>query len=459
MSTTRSESRNCVALAALLLVGALLTGCSVLGADDDPAPAPTASAAPEDVVAALTHTLHARAAAVRHEDFARFMSGVARDRRPFARDQRTYFDNLIQLPLARFAYSFDPREMVRSGDDYWVVVDVHLQLEGYDDLPVVTPDRYRFTPVAGRPGAFRLASVTDAGWEGRNDVHEQPWDSGPIEVRTAPGVLGIFDAGSSHAATGLLSSVSRGIADVAGVVPYDWSRTVVVYALSDETFLSSLDDLPGEDPDSVDGVAFPVASTPDGGALAATRFVLNPRMLDDPGVDRDRLIRHELTHVALGTRDDRAPVWLAEGIAEYVSVQALAPSEQRVGGVALAAAERGVSDLPDDASFNDADSAAHYGLAWWACEYVARSYGRQALWDLLDRLDRAGSTDAEQDQVLRSALGIDRRALARRAARLMVVTFAPEPPAPPPTTPATTAPTPTTTPPTPASPSASPSED
>jgi hypothetical protein len=457
MSTTRSEPRTLVALAALLLVGALLTGCSVLGSDD-PAPAPSASAAPEDVVAALTRTLHTRAAAVRHEDFARFMSGVDRDRRPFVRDQRTYFDNLTQLPLARFAYSFDPREMVRTGDDYWVVVDVHLQLDGYDELPVVTPDRYRFTPVAGRPGAFRLASVADRGWEDRNDVHEQPWDSGPIEVRTGPGVLGIFDAGSSHAATGLLSSVARGIADVAGVVPYDWSRTVVVYALSDDTFLSSLDDLPGEDPDSVDGVAFPVAATPDGGALAATRFVLNPRMLDDPGADRDRLIRHELTHVALGTRDDHAPVWLAEGIAEYVSVQVLAPSEQRVGGMALAAAERGVSDLPDDASFNDADSAAHYGLAWWACEYVARSYGRQALWDLLDREDQAGPTEAEQDQVLTSALGIDRHTLARRAARLMVVTFAPEPPAPPPTAPASTVPTPTASTPA-ASPSSSSSED
>ena len=43
--------------------------------------------------------------------------------------------------------------------------------------------------------------------------------------------------------------------------------------------------------------------------------------------------------------------------------------------MALRAAEAGVDDLPDDASFNDGDSDAHYGLAWWTVEYVADAYG------------------------------------------------------------------------------------
>jgi hypothetical protein len=435
MSTTRSDPGRTGTLTALLLLAALLvpvlSGCSVFGSGDDPAAPTSASTAPEDVVAALTHTLDRRAAAVRHQDFARFMSGLVPGRPAFRREQQAYFDNLGQLPLAQFDYTFDPRQMVRTGDDYWVVVDVHTQLDGYDDVAVISPDRYRFTPAPGHPGAFRLASVTDRAWERRNDVHEQPWEAGPIDVRTDDGVLGIFAAGSVHAATGLLSSVSRGIADVSGVVPYDWSRRVVVYALSDETFLASLDDLPGDDPDSLDGVAFPVSSTPDGGALAATRIALNPRLLDDPGSERDRLIRHELTHVAIGIRDDNAPVWLSEGIAEYVSVQPLAPSERRVAAAALVEAERGISDLPDDASFNDADSAAHYGLAWWACEYVARSYGSQALWDLLDRMNQPGASTAEQDSAMSVSLGINRHELARRAARLMIVTFDPRSLAPP----------------------------
>ncbi|MCW2765705.1 MAG: hypothetical protein JWO11_1664 [Nocardioides sp.] len=428
MSTTKSEPvrvRGQLArLLAFTLVSTLLSGCSLLGSDD-PAPPRTTSSVPADVVAALTRTLDRRSAAVRRGNQARFMSGIGRARPGFSRDQATYFDNLAQLPLGEFRYTFDPREMVRTGDDYWVVVDVHLQLEGYDAVPVASPDRYRFTPSPRRPGAFLLASVTDSAWERRNDVRPQPWDSGRIDVASDQGVLGIFDQGSDHAATGLLGSVRRGISDVAGIVPYDWSRSVVVYALSDTTFLSAIDDLPGDDPEGLDGVAFPVPSSPDGGELAATRFVLNPRMLDRPGTDRDRLIRHELTHVAIGVRDDHAPVWLSEGIAEYVSYQPLAPPDRSISGAALAAAERGVQVLPADATFNDGESATHYGLAWWACEYIARSYGRQALWSLLERLNTSAASETDQEQVLQNSLGIGGRELARRAGHLLVVTFDP----------------------------------
>jgi hypothetical protein len=96
-----------------------------------------------------------------------------------------------------------------------------------------------------------------------------------------------------------------------------------------------------------------------------------------------------------------------------------------VSGAALAAAERGVDDLPGDATFNDAESDAHYGLAWWACEYVARSYGAQALWSLLDQLNVPDATEAGREQVLEDSLGIGQHELARRAGRLMVVTFDP----------------------------------
>jgi hypothetical protein len=148
-------------------------------------------------------------------------------------------------------------------------------------------------------------------------------------------------------------------------------------------------------------------------------------MLDNPGATRDRLIRHELTHVAIGIRDDHAPVWLSEGIAEYVSVQPLAPADQTVSGAAIAAAERGVDDLPDDATFNDAETDVHYGLAWWDCEYIVRNYGQQALWSLLDRLNVPEGSDSALEQVLEDSLGIGGRELARRGARLLVATFEP----------------------------------
>src|SRR5690606_19117639 len=134
--------------------------------------------------------------------------------------------------------------------------------------------------------------------------------------------------------------------------------------------------------------------------------------------------------------DDRAPLWLAEGIAEWVSVQPLAPELRRLPEEALSAAEAGLKRLPADQTFNDADSAAHYGISWWACEYLATSFGESSLWDLLEAW---GEPDADQAEVLRSLIGLSGPQLARRGARMMITEYdpgflvpdVPEPPAAP----------------------------
>ncbi|QWF24358.1 hypothetical protein KM427_12055 [Nocardioides sp. LMS-CY] len=392
-------------LLALGLAGIALVGC----ADDhppQPAPAPAA-----DVAAAVEHALQARAAAVRRarpEAFERTLGGGAR----FLEQQRVWYANLTQLPLERFGYRFDPASLVRDGDGYWAIVDEVLQLDGYDAEPVITSDRFRFAPAAGGRGRLRLVSVTDRAWEAAHRVQPQPWDLGPVEVRAGFGVLGIFDAGSVATAGSLLTSVEAGIADVSVLVPHEWSRSVVVYALSDPTFMAGLEDVPGDDPEQLDAVSFPVG--------AGTRFVLNPRIVDRAGPGRDRLVRHELTHVAIGTADDLAPIWVSEGLAEWVSVQSLPPEDRRIPDAAVAAAEEGVPDLPDDGSFNDEDSQAHYGLAWWAIEYVADSYGEQAPWLLLDAL---GAEGADTEQVLRDQWGTTTGELAEQAERLILATY------------------------------------
>jgi hypothetical protein len=200
---------------------------------------------------------------------------------------------------------------------------------------------------------------------------------------------------------------------------------VVVYALSDPSYLASIPDLPGGDPRTLDGVAFPVVAEPGKSALASTRFVLHPRLLSRGGQGRARLIRHELTHVALGRRDDHAPVWLSEGLAEYVSVRPLPPERRGVSQTAVDAARAGFTDLPGDADFNDADSRVHYGESWWACEYVAASFGEPTLWSLLDQLDDPALDATGRNDVLRAWIGIGTRQLAERAGKLLLLTFDP----------------------------------
>lgn len=445
MPTARSErprsSPRRVRAAALVsvcaLLAGLLTGCSLLGDADEPTAAatggPAGSAgsaepglpAPPDVVAGLRRALDRRAEAVRTGDRRTFLAGVARRAPQVQRQQAVYFDNLSQLPLAQFSYAFDRRDVVRDGDAYWVVVDVSMQLAGYDAEPVVSRDRYRYEPAPRRSARMLLHSVTDAAWEAEHGVDPQPWDLGPIEVRGGYGVLGVFDPDSLAAAPAVITSIERGISEVSAVVPYDWRRTVVVYALSSTAFLETIDDLPGGDPAKLDGVAFPVQAAPGVRRTAATRFALHPRMLTRTGRVRDRLVRHELVHVALGDRDDDAPVWLSEGIAEYVSVRPVDRAERVVAAAALDRAQAGVDGLPTDDSFTDPDPepVVSYGLSWWICEYVADAFGESSLWSLLDATN---DRDADVDRVIRELLGLSPGQLARRGARQLVATFAPE---------------------------------
>lgn len=405
------------------LLPLLVGGCS---SDEDPAPAgeprqERRTGEPRAQVArALGRTLEARAAAVRSADRAAFLAGVAAGDAAFVADQASYLDNLDQLPLARFGYSLEPGSIVRSGRGYWATVGVTMQLDGYDAGPVVAPDRYLFTP-AGR-GRFVVASVSDRDWESRNEVEPQPWDLGPVTVRTGSGVLGVFDAGSEASAEAVISEVEEGLSAVAAEIPYEWDARAVVYALDDPTFLSGLDNVPGSDPLSLDAVSFEVLAGRAARTVASTRVVLNPDLVADagPSPGRGRLIRHELTHVAIGSRAVDVPTWLSEGLAEYVSVRPLAPEDRAISGAALAAAEDGLSELPTDADFGGPDAEAGYGVAWWACEYLAETYTESILWTLLEAMAQDPPDDA-----LRDLVALDESELARHAGELMLDTYRP----------------------------------
>ncbi len=366
--------------------------------------------------------LDRRAAAVRRADAAAYGRGVGGSR---AR-QREWFDNLVQLPVSDLDLSLEPASLVRDGDGWWGTVRVTLRLRGYDALPVVSRDRYRFVRDGRR---FRVSSTTDAAWERRNRVGQQPWDLGPVVVRERDGVLGVFSGdgaggGAPGHADALVAAVADAVSAIGPRLPFAWDGRVVFYALSDPAFVSRLEGVPGGDPLAVDGLAFPVVAGPDGAGaaeVAATRVVLNPRILEVAEESRDRLVRHELVHVALGERDDRIPLWLSEGLAEYLSVQTLPPSQRLISGAALTAARRGPTTLPDGETFNGPDSQANYGVAWWVCETIAETWGEQMLWTLVAELDRVADPERRTEQLL----GVTERQLLDDAARMMLATYRP----------------------------------
>lgn len=395
MWSTRSDGspRAAQPLALLALLGVLLplTACS-------PDVHPTRSHGPRagtDVVQAVDAALGRR---------ARFDRGHA----------------LAGLPVASYRLVAEPSSLVRTDTGYRVVVEQSLRLRGFDRVPVVTRDRYRFERRGGR---LVLVSVRDRRWERQLAVPPQPWETGPVVVRRGPGVLLVLDPGSAAAGDRLLADVERAVAAVAPVVPYGWDRHVVVYALSDPGYLAGLRSVPGGDPLALDAVSYQVVADPTG-EVAGTRVVLNPDLVTAPGPARDRLLRHELTHVALGERADGLPTWLSEGVAEYVSVRPVAPEERAVPVAAVEAARQHPQALPAEASFAGPEAGAAYGLAWWACEYVARTYGESLLWMLVDALegDTAASPSAV-DTALRRLLGIGAPTLARRSADLLLAEY------------------------------------
>ncbi|GAB2860876.1 hypothetical protein GCM10027026_08410 [Myroides odoratimimus subsp. xuanwuensis] len=405
-------------LALAVVLGVFLGGAGCAVFDDE---VPESDDHTAQVVEGIEAALGRRDRAVRRENVQAFLAGVLEGDPALERRQRRYFANLGQLPLTAFRHTLVPDSLVeQQGGEVQVDVRLRMQLDGYDAVPVVETRRLRFVPDPQVDGSWLISSDGDRRWQRRQHVAGQPWDLGRVVVREQGGVLGVFDEDSVEHADSILASVDAARSEVARVVPSEWAGRVVVYALSTTEVLGRLRGLPGGDPDRLDAVAFPV---PAGGAgrTAAYRFMLHPRMLTRSGAPRDRLIRHELTHVALGDQDDDVPTWLSEGVAEWVSVLPLAREDRTISREALEAARRGIDDLPGDDTFNGAQSGANYGISWWACQHLVDTFGEDVLWGLLDAY--AAAEAPQQDGVLEDQLGLQETELARRAGERIVATF------------------------------------
>lgn len=411
--------RVAAGLSLCLGAGLGLAACS----DDEPDGPVEASL--EQTAQSIQGVLRRRARAVLADDEDRFAATVAR---PLRSVQRTIFANLQDLPVQslRYAVVADSVQPTDDGRSFWVEVATSLRLEGYDAAPVTTYDRWQFT--LGEHGRrLALSSTNDPQWESSRGAGVQPWEVGRVSVRERYDVLGVFDATTVDDADAVLDSVGEGQYDVSTELPeprYEDPSAealgTVVYVLSDPAVVDALSGRTVGDPERADGltIAIPVDTAAPGGPAASYRVALNPDVLDEDRQALDRLVRHELTHVQLGDRGRGGPLWITEGVAEYVSVQRLAPAERRLPASAL---EVGASatGLPTAEDFAGADAEAWYAVSWWVCEYVARTFGEELLWVLLDEL----ADGAAPGPVLADRLGLTEDQLAQRGVALMTSTY------------------------------------
>ncbi len=405
-----------------MVLGVLVSVCSACGGSAAEVPAISPATARREQEQVL---LRKRAEAVRDHNRAAFMRTVASSGhalRAFRREQRRYFDNLDQLPVKRFSYrvlrgSWPRRLAAPSWGARATVPRVRLtmQLRGFDRGPVRRTIGLAFDLRADGLKVVGDRTRTGAAFPGSEPA---PWDLTGIDVRSTSHVLGIFGKDTGSEAGQVLADVDAGLRQVDRAVPFTWSDKVVLYYFDDRAVLDSFQDVPGGNILHLGAMSFPVRGSGPGSRPVSTRITLLPSSVRAGQPFLGRIVRHELTHVAVGHRDDGAPVWFAEGLAEYVGARPLSRSQRRIASVALTRARRGADEMPASSTFNGRDQDWHYALSWMACDYIAASQGEAKLWELMRAFHDMGrgTPDDQQDAVLRRVLGYDGHELARRAA-------------------------------------------
>lgn len=294
---------------------------------------------------------------------------------------------------------------------------------------VVATSSYRLAGLAGRWSARRRIELVESSgdWLVRREQSRirHPWELAPYRLFRTAHFHVLAPAGIDPEAAGLpaqLESARAGMRDrLAGRLPK--RRHLVVVAASPADAKSLTGGIAGVDQLSaltdasvrVSGPAQRVTRV-----LAVRLLVPWPRFASLSAPTRERVLTHELTHVALTSRTPgRTPAWLQEGIALYVSADA----RRELAAQALAspnratAARRSVSlaalSGPDAiARLDGSQLSAAYAYASAAAFYIAERYGERRLLALLRRFGDPALTGGRRgltDAALRAALGIGLR--------------------------------------------------
>lgn len=143
---------------------------------------------------------------------------------------------------------------------------------------------------------------------------------------------------------------------------------------------------------------------------AAVHVYLNPDVFNPLGpVARQIVLSHETTHLALGATVTKTPLWLSEGIADYVAlVDTTLPDAVLAAQIRQLVRDDGAPrQLPGQNEFDGSnrDIGAWYEAAWIAVRLLARTYGEQALLDFYERVEVDGDTRAAFRDVLGTTEG------------------------------------------------------
>ena len=173
------------------------------------------------------------------------------------------------------------------------------------------------------------------------------------------------------------AAVSR----VSGVWGTDWNSHVVIVTPATSDQFAQLLSRPSDN--GLDQVAAITQGVIEPGQRATgDEVVVNPNAYTALApLGRRVVITHELTHVAARSSTiDPVPIWLTEGMADYVGYSGLDIPRQRVASqlLVLVRAGKGPMALPTEVNFDPSRSkiATSYSAAWLAVCHLVDLYGQ-----------------------------------------------------------------------------------
>lgn len=383
---------------------------------------PSAQVQPADVdVNARSQAIDAflaqRAAAITLVDEQSFLAGVDPTATQLVAAQQMLFANLVDLGLEYLRYDrrqdqFDQAMLERYGPTaYSVRIAMTYQIKGIDSEPVRTELCYTF---AERNGTWLLVDDTafDAGLT--PGAHREPWDLSRLEIHRAPRLMVLVDKGQTEFGRSVRAAAEQALALVDKYWPGGWHGSVLVSATNQERVRGA--DFTTTDHDSSASATGTYRSLPGDvtkeGVFAGAYVVVNPA--EHKNVD-DVLLSHEFTHVATAALGGFEPLWLAEGVAEYVSWKGV---EEVSGPDDIANWEADVqrnalpkmTSLPADTGFYTSQEDV-YGVSWLAVRFLMRRIGVRKLVEMYTVMARDGWNDAARALAMRTYAGLTEQQL------------------------------------------------
>lgn len=358
--------------------------------------------------AAVDAILAKRSAAVLKGDLKGFLAVVDPKQPELVARQRMLFTNLRKFKFTSLKYFLDeerqsPELMAKYGAAVFSTrVMMRYRLSDLDRSPVQTDLGYAFVP---RGGAWVLVEDSAIDEALSPDGHRQPWDFQEIAVIRRGRVIVVVDKGE-QALGQKIARVSQGAVD--GVRRHwrrSWNGAVMVVAMSEPRVMATLWKAGSNSGWTIaakavslyDGDPWKQKSVPP----VSSRIVVNPEVRKKLAED---LLVHEMTHVATLQLGVRTPIWLVEGIAEYVRCASIEDDPQwSVDPYRKTVRTKYLSSmkvLPDRAQF-DAAGDRSYGQSWWITAYLVDELGEKGVADLYTDLAQHNTTPTRYLAILK----------------------------------------------------------